>query len=119
MLLHGLKQEARLSRLPLEGYIAILALVSIIAYLVLWYLIPDLQPWALYPLYTTLAIGGGVLVFELVYKLITLNFGSDLLAGMSIITAILLEEYLAGSLVVLMLSGGKTIENYAISTASK
>jgi heavy metal translocating P-type ATPase len=38
---------------------------------------------------------------------------------MSIVTAILLEEYLAGSLVVLMLSGGETLENYAIRTASR
>jgi heavy metal translocating P-type ATPase len=42
-----------------------------------------------------------------------------LLAGISIVTAVFLEQYLAGSLVVLMLSGGKTIENYAIKTASK
>ena len=49
----------------------------------------------------------------------TFKFGSDLLAGMSIVTAILLEEYLAGSLVVLMLSGGETLENYAIRTASR
>lgn len=38
---------------------------------------------------------------------------------MSIVTAILLEEYLAGSLVVLMLSGGETLESYAVKTASR
>lgn len=103
----------------IEGYIAILAIVSITAHLILRYLIPDLQPYALYPLYITLAIGGSILVFDLLYKLVTFQFGSDLLAGMSIVTAVLLEEYLAGSLVVLMLSGGKTLENYAIRTASK
>jgi len=56
---------------------------------------------------------------DLVYKLVTFQFGSDLLAGLSIVTAIFLEEYLAGSLVVLMLSGGETLENYAIRTASR
>lgn len=66
---------------------------------------------SLYPLYLTLALGGGILVFDLVSKLITLKFGSDLLAGMSIVTAILFEEYLAGSLVVLMLSGGKNLDS--------
>jgi heavy metal translocating P-type ATPase len=102
-----------------EGYIAVLAIVSIIVHLALRYLIPDFQAYSLYPLYITLAVGGGILVFDLLCKLVSFNFGSDLLAGMSIITAILLEEYLAGSLVVLMLSGGKTLENYAISTASR
>ncbi|MDP1608857.1 MAG: heavy metal translocating P-type ATPase [Chlamydiales bacterium] len=105
--------------LGLEGYIAILAIISIAAYLVLRYLIPEFQTFALYPLYITLVLGGGILVFDLIRKLISFNFGSDLLAGISIITAALLEQYLAGSLVVLMLSGGKTIENYAIRTASK
>lgn len=116
---HAQKTETRDSILGLEGYIAILAIIGITAHLVLRYLIPDLQPFALYPLYITLAIGGSILVLELIRELISFNFGSDLLAGMSIITAVLLEQYLAGSLVVLMLSGGKTIENYAIRSASK
>ena len=38
---------------------------------------------------------------------------------MSIVTAIILGEYLAGSLVVLMLSGGQTLEEFAIRSASK
>lgn len=119
MLSHAQKKETGNAILGLEGYIAILAIISIAAHLVLRYLIPDLQTFALFPLYIALAIGGGILIFDLIRKLITFNFGSDLLAGMSIITAVLLEQYLAGTLVVLMLSGGKTIENYAIRTASK
>lgn len=113
------KKEGRVHILGIEGYIAILAIISITMHLVLRYLIPDLQRYSLYPLYLTLALGGGILVFDLVRKLVTFKFGSDLLAGMSIITAILLEEYLAGSLVVLMLSGGETLESYAIRTASR
>lgn len=103
----------------IEGYIAILAIISIVAHLVVRYLLPAFQTYSLYPLYITLAVGGGILVFDLLCKLVSFNFGSDLLAGMSIVTAILLGEYLAGSLVVLMLSGGETLENYAIKTASK
>lgn len=103
----------------IEGYIAILAILSITIHLALQYLIPGLQLYALYPLYLTLALGGGILVFDLVRKLVAFKFGSDLLAGISIVTSILLEEYLAGSLVVLMLSGGQTLENYAIRTASR
>lgn len=113
------KKEVEMGGLGIESYIAILAIISIIMHLVLRYLIPDLQQYSLYPLYITLAVGGGILVFDLICKLVTFKFGSDLLAGMSIITAILLEEYLAGSLVVLMLSGGQTLESYAVKTASK
>lgn len=114
-----MKKENRIPIFEIEGYIAILAIASITIHLFLQYLIPNLQSYSLYPLYLTLFLGGGILVFDLVRKLVTFQFGSDLLAGMSIITAILLEEYLAGSLVVLMLSGGKTLENYAIRTASR
>ncbi len=41
-----------------------------------------------------------------------------MLAGLSIVTAIVLHEYLAGALVVLMLSGGKALESYAVRSAS-
>lgn len=102
-----------------EGLIATLAITSIAIYLLLRYAIPTLQMYAPYPLYVTLAVGGGILIFDLLKRVWSFEFGSDLIAGVSIITAILLGEYLAGTLVVLMLSGGQTIENYAIKTASK
>lgn len=113
------EKEAESRLLGIEAYIAILAIIGITMHLVLRYLTPDLQRYSLYPLYITLALGGSILVFDLVGKLVNFKFGSDLLAGMSIVTAILLEEYLAGSLVVLMLSGGETLESYAVKTASK
>ncbi len=100
-------------------YIAILAGAGLTTYLILQFLIPDLHSYSVYPLYVILALGGIPLVFELVRNLFAFEFGSDLLAGISIITSILLGEYLAGSLVVLMLSGGKALESYAIRAASK
>lgn len=109
----------RLLKIGKEGYIAALAIISIAIYLVLQYAIPEYKSYSVYPLYLTLAVGGSILILELIQNLINFQFGSDLLAGMSIITAILLEEYLAGSLVVLMLAGGQTLESYAIGIASK
>jgi len=97
-----------------EG-IAILALTGIVVHLVM----RAFTDFNLYPLYTVLLLGGIPLLFELVRELMSLNFGSDLIAGLSIITSVLLGEYLAGSLVVLMLSGGEAIENYAIQKASR
>jgi heavy metal translocating P-type ATPase len=46
------------------------------------------------------------------------EFGSDLLGGISIITSVLLGEYLAGSFIVLMLAGGAALESYALRSAS-
>lgn len=70
------------------------------------------------PLYLVLIFGGIPIVYSLILKLIKREFSSDLLAGLSIITAILLEQILAGSLVVLMLSGGQTLEIYPVRRAS-
>jgi heavy metal translocating P-type ATPase len=70
------------------------------------------------PLIAALLFGGAPLVLDLAIKLLRREFGSDLLAGISIVTAVLLHEYLAGALVVLMLSGGEALEAYAVRSAS-
>ncbi|MGR9116269.1 MAG: heavy metal translocating P-type ATPase [Gammaproteobacteria bacterium] len=70
------------------------------------------------PLLTVLIIGGLPLIFNLTAKLVQGDFGADLLAGISIVTAIVLDEYLAGTLIVLMLSGGAVLESYAVRRAS-
>ncbi|MEZ6096433.1 MAG: heavy metal translocating P-type ATPase [Pirellulaceae bacterium] len=77
-----------------------------------WY---ELRHW---PLWVALLLGGAPLVLELTYKLLRREFGSDLLAGISIVTSVFLDEYLAGTLVVLMLSGGEALEAYAVRSAS-
>lgn len=102
-----------------SGWIALSAVIAIALYLVLQYALIVPHPYANAPLYFVMGIGGGILVWDLLCKLIRLEFGSDLLAGMSIVTAALLEQYLAGSFVVLMLSGGETLERYAVASASK
>lgn len=70
------------------------------------------------PLIAALVFSGIPLVVDLLLKLLRSEFGSDLLAGISIVTSILLGEYLAGALVVLMLSGGEALEAYAVRSAS-
>ncbi len=70
------------------------------------------------PLFVVLAAGGAPLVWDLARKAISRQFGADLLAGISIVTSVLLGEYLAGALVVLMLSGGEALEHYAVGRAS-
>ncbi len=103
---------------PLEAYITVVALLGIISSLIMQYgLGYPVQSYEM-PLLITLVLGGAPLVFELLVKMFKRQFGSDLLAGISIVTAVLLEEYLAGAIVVLMLSGGETLEEYAVGRAS-
>ncbi|HMO35568.1 MAG TPA: heavy metal translocating P-type ATPase, partial [Gemmatales bacterium] len=96
--------------------IAILAIVAIAMHLVLRF--TTTPALANIPLYAALVLGGIPLVFELVQKALRREFGSDLLAGISIVTSVILGEYLAGTLVVLMLSGGEALEGYAVQSAS-
>ncbi len=70
------------------------------------------------PLLVLLVLSGLPLTYDLVRRFLRRDFGSDLLAGISIITSIVLGEYLAGSIIVLMLSGGQLLETYALQSAS-
>lgn len=101
-----------------ETYIAALATMGIFAHLVLRYLADIGKPAVLIPLWVTLVAGGLPLVVTLARKLVALEFGSDLLAGISILSAVLLGQYLVGSIIVLMLSGGAALEHYATRRAS-
>lgn len=103
--------------------IAILAAISIAVHLAIRFSIgpePTYGPFRLmdWPLIIALTVGGLPLVLGLLRNLIQGKFGSDLLAGLSIVTSLLLGEYLAGAIVVLMLSGGEALEAWAISSAS-
>jgi heavy metal translocating P-type ATPase len=98
--------------------IAIFAVVCIAVHLYLRYGIATSPNFYLVPLFLTLLIGGLPLVGELFLKAVKREFGSDLLGGIAIVTAVLLGEYLAGSIIVLMLSGGEALESYALQSAS-
>lgn len=100
-----------------EIYIAVLTIAAIGAHLLLWIWFPSGSLLARLPLFVALAAGGVPLVVELGLKALRREFGSDLLAGISIVTSIILGEYLAGTLVVLMLSGGETLEAMAVQNA--
>jgi cation transport ATPase len=63
-------------------------------------------------------VAGVPLLFDLLKKLAAFEVGADALAGISIITAAILGEYLAGAIIVLMLSGGTALELYATRRAS-
>lgn len=99
-------------------YITGISLSAIAAYLIMRFGVRTSEFLYELPLFITLAVGGIPLIYELVKKVAHRELGSDLLAGISIITAVFLGEYLAGAIVVLMLSGGDALETYAIANAS-
>ena len=125
--------------------LAVISLIGIISYLALPYLMvinPELYTLTIHtdlssefstihtgnlnfsgtirqiPLFIILLLGGLPLVFTIFNKLAKGDWGADLLAALSIVTAFLLHEYLAASLVVLMLSSGAALEQYAVRKAS-
>ena len=93
------------------------AVAAIALHVVLRFTTPS-APTTLIPLYAVLVFGGIPLTYGLARKAARRQFGSDLLAGISIVTSVILGEYLAGSIVVLMLAGGEALESYALRTAS-
>jgi heavy metal translocating P-type ATPase len=115
---HWLKTVMTIQTLINHTVLAVMSVIMIILHLLPIWSGEQVTYNANWPLYIALCWGGLPLVGELLLKIVKGEFGADLLAGISIITSVLLGEYLAGTLVVLMLSGGEAIEAYAIRQAS-
>lgn len=99
-------------------FIATVAAFSILSHLLLRYGFHTASLLWNAPLLVALLIGGIPLVLQLSRKLLALEFGSDHLAGISIVTSVILGEYLVGVIVILMLSGGTALEQFASRRAS-
>ena len=99
--------------------VAVMAAAGIAVHLFMRLSSDNLRHWADVPLYVTLLAGGLPLLVQLGRKLWAWEFGSDFLAGVSIVTAVLLGQYLVAAIVVLMLSGGTALEEYASRRASR
>jgi heavy metal translocating P-type ATPase len=70
------------------------------------------------PLIAVIVICGFPLCAQIAAKVLKGDFGADMLAAIAVVVALFLEEYLAATLVVLMLSGGQVLEEYAMRKAS-
>jgi heavy metal translocating P-type ATPase len=93
-----------------ETLVALSSIAGIVLHLALGF-----PQW---PLVAVLLTGGAYLVFTLVRHMLRGEFGADFLAAVSIVSSLILEEYLAGAVIVLMLSGGEALESYATRRAS-
>ncbi|OJW51578.1 MAG: metal-transporting ATPase [Alphaproteobacteria bacterium 41-28] len=70
------------------------------------------------PLLIGIIICGVPLIFQILFKLFKRDLGADSLAALAVITAVYLGEYLAGTIVLLMIASGEILETYAIGKAS-
>jgi len=89
-----------------------------VTHLCLRYLTHVSQSAALVPLFVALVVGGVPTLVALAKRVWARDFGSDLLAGISIVSSVLLGQYLVGTIIVLMLTGGSALEQYATRKAS-
>jgi heavy metal translocating P-type ATPase len=107
----------RLENLSKESWIAFASLLGIGIYLVLHFGFQTparISDWAL----IGVLVAGAPLLFDLLKKLAAFEVGSDAIAAISIVTAAILGEYLAGAIIVLMLAGGTALELHATRRAS-
>ena len=96
-----------------ELWIAAASLIAIAVHFILW----D-SPNKDIPLLVIMISGGIPLFIQIARKLLKKDFGADLMAIIALITAAALGEYLAGVIIIIMLSGGQALEFYAMSKAS-
>lgn len=75
-------------------------------------------PYSNIPLQAVIVAGGLPLLAQIAMKLLKGDFGADLMAIIALMTAAILGEYLAGVLIIIMLSGGQALEFYAMRKAS-
>ena len=83
--------------------------------LVLW--LAGYGPLANWTLLAVVLLGGVPLLWETVQQFLHKEFGVDVIAILAIAGSVILGQYLAGALVVLMLSGGEALEVFALRRA--
>lgn len=78
------------------------------------------QTFAIQILFSTFALGvGAFLAWQILKELRQRRFGVDVLAVMAIVATVLVGEYVASMVIVLMVSGGRALEDFAESRARR
>jgi heavy metal translocating P-type ATPase len=98
-----------------QEILAGLAVFALLAFGLLHFLLPD---YAILPLQMAVALGVIPLTFQVAKKALKNDFGADILGVIALLTSLVLGEYLAATLIMLMLSGGQVLELYAVRKAS-
>ena len=101
----------------LYGYVACAVLVALCVSFVLFIVGKNILITPI--LKYTLIVGSLPLWYSLVRDMFRGSFGVDIIAGVALVGTFLIEQYLAGVVVLLMLSGGQLLESYAMNRARK
>ncbi|MDV8000212.1 heavy metal translocating P-type ATPase [Rhodococcus sp. IEGM 1408] len=106
-----------------QGVLAIAAALAIVVHLVLRALTDPgasvTGEWLTRaPLIAVVVVGGIPLIVEVLRAAVRSAGGADMLAAVSIVTAVALSEWLVAAIIVLMLSGGEALEAAASRRAS-
>jgi heavy metal translocating P-type ATPase len=99
-------------------FITVFSIIGLLLYLGLRFIFDAPKNLQNLPLLLVFLFGGLPLLYDFVKKLLKRDFGADLIAAVAIITALVLGEYFAGAIIILMLSSGQALESYALRSAS-
>ena len=102
-----------LRRFPLPFAVIALLFVSLVTWLAGW---REVSQWSLIII---ILLGGVPLLWETIRQLLRGEIGVDVIAILAIGGSLILGQYLAGAIIVLMLAGGEALEAFALSRAGK
>ena len=98
-----------------QEFLAVIAVLGLLAHILFRFILPE---FSVLPLEVVMWLSIAPLTFQVARKALKNDLGADILAAIALLTSLILEQYLAGTLIVLMLAGGQTLERYAIRKAS-
>jgi len=114
----SLQKRATQARFALPGPYPVATLAAL--GLLLGALLFPFKPPAAHRVFAVVALGGGIpLTWATIRNMARGRFHVDAIATLAILGSILLGEYLAGALVVLMQSGGEALEDYGLRRANR
>jgi len=105
------------SRIFRQFLVPVIVLIGIAAYGLLGWL--NISTPALIVILTAIAIGSYELFYESIKELAKGHYALDYIAMLAIIVSLLLGEYLVASVIALMISSGRTLENYGANKAKE
>lgn len=115
------KSLSTIAKWPL--ILAIVSFVAISLYFITGFIWPEYKVGIVtirdLPLLFIIIIGGLPLTFQVIRKILKGDLGADSLAVIALITAVILQEYLAATLIILMMAGGQALEAMATRKASE
>jgi heavy metal translocating P-type ATPase len=106
------------ARLTWNRTSVVISFLAIIVYLSLHLVLHVKSRISVLPLWIAVIVVGLPLLYDLSRQVLKRQFGSDFLAGLSIVTATLMGELLVATIIVLMFSGGQALEEFATKRAS-